>query len=73
LNYLTVCGSFAAEMALGKTSDGILDGTGESILKRVGVLPEEDKHCAFLSADGLQEALTDYMIKPKSKKTERQL
>ena len=63
----TVCGSFAAEMALGKTPDEILDITGESILKKVGGLPEEDKHCAFLSADALQEALNDYMIKPKSK------
>jgi len=50
----------------------ILDITGEFILKKLGGLPEEDKHCAFLSADALQEALTDYMIKPKSKKTERQ-
>ena len=69
----TVCGSFAGEMALGKTPDEILDITGEFILKKVGGLPEEDKHCAFLSADALQEALTDYMIKPKSKKNERQL
>ena len=58
----TVCGSFAAEMALGKSPDEILDITGESILKKVGGLPEEDKHCAFLSADALQEALNDYMI-----------
>ena len=64
----TVCGSFAAEMALGKSPDEILDITGESILKKVGGLPEEDKHCAFLSADALQEALNDYMIKMRSKR-----
>ena len=62
-----VCGSFAAEMAIGKSPDEVLDITGESILQRVGGLPEEDKHCAFLSADALQEALHDYMIKPERK------
>ncbi len=67
----TVCGSFAAEMALGKSPDEILDITGEAVLEKIGGLPEEDKHCAFLSADALREALNDYMIKPKSKKTEK--
>ena len=61
----TVCGSFAAELSLGKSPDEILDITGEAILKELGGLPEEDKHCAFLSADALHEALNDYMIKQK--------
>ena len=69
----TVCGSFAAEMALGKSPSEILDITGESILKEVGGLPEEDKHCAFLSADALQEAINDYMIKQKRRGTEKLL
>jgi len=60
-----VCGSFAAELALGKSPDEILDITGEAILKKLGGLPEEERHCAFLSADTLQEALNDYMIKQK--------
>ncbi|MBW1909388.1 MAG: iron-sulfur cluster assembly scaffold protein [Deltaproteobacteria bacterium] len=64
----TVCGSFAAELSLGKSPDEILDITGEAVLKKVGGLPEEDKHCAFLSVEVLQEALNDYMIKQKSKK-----
>ena len=63
-----MCGSFAAEMALGKNPDEIIDITGEVILKKVGGLPEEDKHCAFLYVEALQEALNDYMIKQKSKK-----
>jgi nitrogen fixation NifU-like protein len=64
-----VCGSFAAELSLGKSPDEILDITGEAVLKKVGGLPEEDKHCAFLSVEALQEALNDYMIKQKRKKT----
>jgi nitrogen fixation NifU-like protein len=58
-----VCGSFAAEMAIGKNPDEILEITGEAILKKLGGLPEEDRHCAFLAAATLQEALNTYMIK----------
>ena len=67
----TVCGSFAAEQSLGKSPDKILNITGEAILEKLGGLPEEDKHCAFLSADALQEALYDYMIKQQKKLKEK--
>ncbi len=63
----TICGSFAAELALGRNPDEILDISGESILEKAGGLPEEDHHCAFLSADALHEALSDYMIKQNRK------
>jgi nitrogen fixation protein NifU and related proteins len=59
----TVCGSFAAEMAIGKNPDQITEITGEKILEKLGGLPKEDEHCAFLSAETLQEALHEYMIK----------
>jgi len=35
------------------------------VLEKVEGLPEEDKHRTFLSADALQDALNDYMIKQK--------
>ena len=57
-----VCGSFAAEMALGKTPDELHDVTGEAILERLVTFPEEDKHCAFLAAETLLEALHAYMV-----------
>ena len=57
-----VCGSFAAEMAIGKTADEILDVTGEAILDRLGGLPKEEDHCAFLAGETLQEAINNYMI-----------
>jgi nitrogen fixation NifU-like protein len=60
---ITVCGSFAAEMATGKTPDEILDVTGDSIIERLGGFPKEEAHCAFLAAETLQEALHSYMIK----------
>lgn len=62
-----VCGSFAAEMALGKSPDEIVDISGETILKILGGLPKEDEHCAYLAGDTLQEALNEYMIKQRSK------
>ncbi len=58
-----VCGSFAAEMAIGKNPDELTDITGEKIIEKLGGLPKEDEHCAFLSAETLQEALHDYMTK----------
>ncbi len=59
----TVCGSYAAEMALGKTPDEVACMTGDEILERLGGLPKEDEHCAFLAVETLQEALSDYMKK----------
>jgi nitrogen fixation NifU-like protein len=50
-------------MALGKNPDELTDITGEKILEKLGGLPKEDEHCAFLSAETLQEALHDYMTK----------
>jgi nitrogen fixation NifU-like protein len=58
----TVCGSFAAEMAIGKNTDELVAITGDAILEKLGRFPEEDRHCAFLAAETLQEALNRYMI-----------
>jgi nitrogen fixation NifU-like protein len=58
-----VCGSFAAEMSLGKDPDELLEVTSEAILKKLEKLPKEDEHCASLAAETLQEAVNDYMIK----------
>ena len=62
-----VCGSFAAELAIGKTPDELLEITGDAILERLGGLPKEEEHCAFLAGETLQEALNDYMIKRAKK------
>jgi nitrogen fixation NifU-like protein len=58
-----VCGSYAAEMAIGKDPDELIEITGKIILEKLGGLPEENEHCAFLAAESLQQALNDYMIK----------
>ena len=65
-----VCGSFAAEMAMGKNPDELLNVTGEAIVDLLGGLPKEDEHCAFLAADTLQEALNHYMVRRRSDDSE---
>ncbi len=57
----TVCGSFAAEMVVGKDPDEISEITGQTILNRLGRFPKEEEHCAFLAAETLQEAVNIYM------------
>ncbi len=62
----TVCGSFAAEMVVGRDPDEILEITGQTILNRLGTFPEEEEHCAFLAAETLQEAVNIYMTGQKT-------
>ena len=62
-----ICGSFAAEMSLGKTLEELVDITGDQILEVLGGLPEEDRHCAFLAAETVQEAFNHYMIRQVKK------
>ncbi len=64
----TVCGSFAAELAHQRSPEGVSEITGDMILGVLGGLPEEDRHCAFLAAEALQEALDDYMRKQVRKR-----
>jgi len=62
-----VCSSFAAEMALGKNPDELLEITGDDILEKLKVLPNDDQHCAFLAAETLQGALNEYMVRQSRK------
>jgi len=58
-----VCGSYAAEMALDKSAEEILEITGQSILDCVGGLPREEKPIAALAAETLQAALQNFLCK----------
>jgi nitrogen fixation NifU-like protein len=57
----SICGSFAAELALGKDPDALTDITGNTVLKAIGRLPKKDLHCTDLAAAAVQEALSNYM------------
>lgn len=60
-----ISGSFAVELSIGKTLDELADITGEDVLEKIGRLPDEDKHCAFLAADTIHDAILDYRNKKK--------
>jgi len=57
----SICGSFAAELAIGKDLDAVADINGDAVENAIGRLPDEDRHCADLAAAALQEALSRYM------------
>ncbi len=63
-----ICGSFAADMAMGKCPDEIIEITGEAVMERAGGLPDDERHCAFLAAETLQAALDVYMKKQRQVK-----
>ena len=57
-----VCGSIAAELTLGKSPEALLEITAEKIIKKIGRLPEEVLHCAFLAAAVVHSTVDKYMI-----------
>lgn len=57
----SISGSFAVELAMGKTVEQLADINGEQVLDKIGKLPPEDRHCAFLAAETIQGAVTGYM------------
>ncbi|RJR23338.1 MAG: iron-sulfur cluster assembly scaffold protein [Desulfobacteraceae bacterium] len=67
----TACGSVAAEMAIGKNPEELLEITGEAIEESLGGLPKAERHCALLAATALQEALHEYMIRRTGKTEDR--
>jgi nitrogen fixation protein NifU and related proteins len=59
----SMCGFFAAQLALGKTHDELTKITGEAIMEFMGGLPEEDRQAAVLAAESIKKALQDYGTK----------
>lgn len=55
-----ISGSMAAELALNKHCEDLPAVTGEIICERLGGLPENDAHCAWLAANALHDAVGDY-------------
>lgn len=61
--YSLNCVCVAADLAKGRSPDGILDIDADLIREAVGGLPKDQMHCATLSAEALYAALEDYMLK----------
>ncbi len=62
------CGAAAAKLALNKSPEDLADLDYRQIEEEVGVLPEEDRHCATLAAGCLHEALRVYLTGDGSEK-----
>jgi len=55
------CACAAADLAIGKSAEEMLDIDGDVIQKSVGGLPTDYMHCADLAAETLHAAVDDYM------------
>jgi len=56
-------GSMAVELDNGKSLSDAWDISKDDILKKLGGLPEESQHCAFLATSTLRAAIDNYMSK----------
>lgn len=59
----SIAGSFAAELAVGKPMEEVMDMTGADVLAAIGTFPEAEEHCAHLAVRTLQEAVNSYLMK----------
>ena len=57
-----IAAATAATLALGKTLDEAVDIDDWTILKTVGAFPDDDRHCAYLAAAAVREAVHRWMI-----------
>jgi nitrogen fixation protein NifU and related proteins len=55
------CVCAAADLAMGKSPEEILDIDGDVIRESVGGLPKDYMHCADLATETLHAAIDDYM------------
>jgi len=62
-------GSMATELAVGKTLDAVASIDQAAILKALGGLPEESRHCALLAANTLAAAAEGYRSREKQTET----
>jgi len=58
--YTIACGSVATEMLVGTKVGDAFQIDQHEIEKRLGGLPEDYRHCALLTANTIQKALTDF-------------
>lgn len=57
-----IAAATAAALARGKSLDEAVDIDEQAIVSRVGAFPEGDRHCAYLAAAAVREAVHRWMI-----------
>ena len=58
-----VCGSMAAQLALGKSVDEALGISPKKVIKALNGLPENHCHCSILAVSALYRAIANYLLK----------
>ncbi len=61
-----LCGSFAAELAIGRDPEALFDLKGEDVLDFIGTFPEKEQHCAHLAIATLHEAANSFLVQKKT-------
>ena len=57
-----IAAAAAADLARGKTLDEAVDLTEQAIIAAVGRFPDDDRHCAYLAAAAVRQAVHRWMI-----------
>jgi nitrogen fixation NifU-like protein len=66
----SLCGSFTAELVIGRELEQVFDLQGDDILNYIGTFPEKERHCAFLAVESLHEAANDHLVRTARKARE---
>ncbi len=62
-----LAGSFTAELAHGRTPEGLFELTPADVLKKIGKLPDSDQHCTELAIQVLHECTNQYLVQTAGK------
>ena len=60
--------SVASELAIGKSLKEAINLTDDDVIKTLGGIPYNKKHCSLLGINGLRAAIADYLVKNNHKK-----
>ena len=63
--------SMATRLALDKTLEEAAQLSDDDVIRELGGIPEEKKHCSLLGINALQKAINDYHLRKRMKAAER--
>ena len=55
--------SMATRLALGRTLEEAAELTDDDVIRELGGIPEEKKHCSLLGITAIQQAINDYNLR----------
>jgi len=63
--------SMATRLALGRTLEEAAELTDDDVVRELGGIPEEKKHCSLLGITALQKAINDYHLRMMMESADR--